>query len=200
MPFNPNDKFTCATVLEEATGKYVRLLKGSPQVVLKRAWNADEIGDAVNNKMVEFANRGFRSLGVALAEGDGKDGVTKWTMVGLLPLFDPPRHDTKATIERCHTQASRCDVCVWRGGHSGMQVEGAVLWLTSCSLFACADVNVVSQGLPMSMCSFSCCWISFWLADFLLMYSLLYCIHYCIVLLITAGPLEIVQTPMNTPP
>ena len=27
--------------------------------------------------------------------------VTKWNFVCLLPLFDPPRHDTKETIERC---------------------------------------------------------------------------------------------------
>jgi len=104
VPFNPVDKFTCATVVEEATGRVVRLLKGSPQVVLKRAWNSAELNDAVNNKMIEFANRGFRSLGIALAEGDGKDGETKWQMLGLLPLFDPPRHDTKATVEKCHTQ------------------------------------------------------------------------------------------------
>jgi H+-transporting ATPase len=73
-------------------------------VVLKRAWNSAELNDAVNNKMIEFANRGYRSLGIALAEGDGKDGETKWQMLGLLPLFDPPRHDTKATVEKCHTQ------------------------------------------------------------------------------------------------
>ena len=24
-----------------------------------------------------------------------------WKFVGLLPLFDPPRHDTKETIEHC---------------------------------------------------------------------------------------------------
>lgn len=24
-----------------------------------------------------------------------------WEMVGLLPLFDPPRHDTKETIDEC---------------------------------------------------------------------------------------------------
>ena len=24
-----------------------------------------------------------------------------WQFIGLLPLFDPPRHDTKETIERC---------------------------------------------------------------------------------------------------
>ncbi len=54
--------------------------------------------------MVEFANRGFRSLGVAMAEGDGADGKTEWHMLGLLPLFDPPRHDTKDTILYCKEQ------------------------------------------------------------------------------------------------
>lgn len=33
--------------------------------------------------------------------GDGPNGP-HWVMVGLVPLFDPPRHDTKETIERCH--------------------------------------------------------------------------------------------------
>lgn len=46
----------------------VRLLKGSPQVVLNRAWNKAELNDVVNNKMIEFAQRGFRSLGLAMAE------------------------------------------------------------------------------------------------------------------------------------
>ena len=41
----------------------------------------------------EFAGRGFRSLGVARAEGDGP-----WRFMGVLPLFDPPRDDAKATI------------------------------------------------------------------------------------------------------
>jgi hypothetical protein len=36
----------------------------------------------------------------AAAAEDG--GNTRWEMVGLVPLFDPPRHDTKETIERCH--------------------------------------------------------------------------------------------------
>lgn len=26
---------------------------------------------------------------------------TRWEFVCLLPLFDPPRHDTKATVEAC---------------------------------------------------------------------------------------------------
>ena len=43
--------------------------------------------------MNDFAARGFRSLGVAKADGDGK-----WQFLGVLPLFDPPRDDAKATI------------------------------------------------------------------------------------------------------
>lgn len=38
-----------------------------------------------------FATRGFRSLGVAVKEG-GND----WEVLGLLPMFDPPRRDTAA--------------------------------------------------------------------------------------------------------
>ena len=43
--------------------------------------------------MNDFAARGYRSLGVARADGDGP-----WTFLGVLPLFDPPRDDAKATI------------------------------------------------------------------------------------------------------
>ncbi len=35
-------------------------------------------------------------------------------MVGLVPLFDPPRHDTKETIERCHEV--RCLIENTKGG------------------------------------------------------------------------------------
>ena len=41
----------------------------------------------------EFAGRGFRSLGVARADEEGK-----WKFAGMLPLFDPPREQAKATI------------------------------------------------------------------------------------------------------
>eukprot|EP00887_Chlorella_sp_A99_P007955 scaffold12.g7955.t1 len=60
---------------------------------------------AVPQVITEYANRGFRGLGISRAEGDGSadvGGKPRWEMVGLVPLFDPPRHDTKETIERCH--------------------------------------------------------------------------------------------------
>jgi H+-transporting ATPase len=61
----------------------------------------------VTDKVTDLASRGYRALGVALAEGEGAAHApgTKWEYVGLVPLFDPPRHDTKATIERCAEQS-----------------------------------------------------------------------------------------------
>ena len=48
---------------------------------------------AVEKAVNEFAARGFRSLGVARAEQEGK-----WQFIGVLPLFDPPRDEAKETI------------------------------------------------------------------------------------------------------
>src|SRR6185437_9377024 len=48
---------------------------------------------AVDKAVDDFAARGFRALGVARADGDGP-----WQLLGVLPLFDPPREDAKATI------------------------------------------------------------------------------------------------------
>ena len=59
-------------VLTKCPCVHAHLLPAYDQVVLKRAHNAAELQDNVNNKMIEFANRGFRSLGIAMAEGDGK--------------------------------------------------------------------------------------------------------------------------------
>jgi H+-transporting ATPase len=55
--------------------------------------NVGEVKPAVEKAINEFAGRGFRSLGVARADEQGK-----WKFVGMLPLFDPPREQAKATI------------------------------------------------------------------------------------------------------
>jgi H+-transporting ATPase len=91
-PFDPVHKRTEATV-KGADGKQFKVTKGAPQVILKLSANAGEIKTAADKAVNEFAARGFRSLGVARAEGDGP-----WQFVGVLPLFDPPREDAKATI------------------------------------------------------------------------------------------------------
>jgi H+-transporting ATPase len=92
QPFDPVHKRTEATV-EGADGEQFKVAKGAPQVILALSANAGEVKPAVDKAVNEFAARGFRSLGVARAEGDGP-----WRFLGVLPLFDPPREDAKATI------------------------------------------------------------------------------------------------------
>ncbi len=91
-PFDPVHKRTEATV-KGADGKTFKVTKGAPQVILALSANAAAVKSAVDKAVDDFAARGFRALGVAREEGDGK-----WRLLGVLPLFDPPRVDAKSTI------------------------------------------------------------------------------------------------------
>jgi len=92
QPFDPVHKRTEATVIG-TDGKEFKVTKGAPQVILELSSNAEEVGPSVEKAINEFATSGFRSLGVARSDVDGP-----WQFVGLLPLFDPPREEAKATI------------------------------------------------------------------------------------------------------
>ena len=92
QPFDPVHKRTEATV-KSKDGKIFKVTKGAPQVIMALSANSAQVKVAVEHAVNEFAARGFRSLGVARAEGDGQ-----WQFLGVLPLFDPPRDDAKVTI------------------------------------------------------------------------------------------------------
>jgi H+-transporting ATPase len=92
QPFDPVHKRTEASI-KGADGKLFKVTKGAPQVILALSANAGQVKTAVETAVNEFATRGFRSLGVARAVEDGP-----WQFLGVLPLFDPPREDAKATI------------------------------------------------------------------------------------------------------
>ena len=92
QPFDPVHKRTEATV-KAKDGRTFRVTKGAPQVILALSANAGQVKVAVETAVNECATRGFRSLGVARADGDGQ-----WEFLGVLPLFDPPREDAKAMI------------------------------------------------------------------------------------------------------
>ena len=92
QPFDPVHKRTEADV-KGPDGQEFKVTKGAPQVILELSANADQIKLAVDKAVNEFAARGFRSLGVARTNQEGQ-----WQFVGVLPLFDPPREQAKATI------------------------------------------------------------------------------------------------------
>jgi len=90
-PFDPVHKRTEATV-KTKDGKTFKVTKGAPQVIAALT-NDAALSKAVEDAVNDFAARGFRALGVARADEDGK-----WRLLGVLPLFDPPRADAKETI------------------------------------------------------------------------------------------------------
>jgi H+-transporting ATPase len=92
QPFDPVHKRTEATVTAKGHTAF-KVTKGAPQVILALAATTGAAKASANSAVNEFAARGFRSLGVARAEGNGS-----WKLVGVLSLFDPPRTDAKATI------------------------------------------------------------------------------------------------------
>jgi len=91
-PFDPVSKRTEATV-EATDGTSFKVTKGAAQVILDLADNAAQVREATEKSINSFAERGFRSLGVAQTDPEGH-----WRFLGVLPLYDPPREDSKSTI------------------------------------------------------------------------------------------------------
>ncbi|XP_015942196.1 ATPase 11, plasma membrane-type isoform X1 [Arachis duranensis] len=102
LPFNPTDKRTALTYIDQ-DGKMHRVSKGAPEQILHLAHNKSDIERRVHAVIDKFAERGLRSLAVAYQEvpdGRKESAGGPWQFIGLMPLFDPPRHDSAETIRR----------------------------------------------------------------------------------------------------
>ncbi|KAM3568012.1 hypothetical protein VYU27_009855, partial [Nannochloropsis oceanica] len=98
MPFDPTVKRTEGTI-SLPTGEAFKVTKGAPHVILSlldQNSHASVI-EQCEKDVEALGERGIRSLAVAKTNG-GVDGA--WEMVGLLTFLDPPRPDTKDTIDR----------------------------------------------------------------------------------------------------
>ncbi|KAK8295522.1 hypothetical protein V6Z12_D05G069500 [Gossypium hirsutum] len=102
LPFNPVDKRTALTYID-AAGNWHRASKGAPEQIITLCNCKEDVKKKVHAVIDKFAERGLRSLAVARQEvpEKSKDGPgAPWQLIGLLPLFDPPRHDSAETIRR----------------------------------------------------------------------------------------------------
>ncbi|GFP97057.1 ATPase 8 plasma membrane-type [Phtheirospermum japonicum] len=102
LPFNPVDKRTAITYYD-SNGNWHRCSKGAPEQIIElcelKGAELKKAHDIIDN----YANRGLRSLGVArqtVPEKTKEGAGSPWEFVGLLPLFDPPRHDSAETIKK----------------------------------------------------------------------------------------------------
>jgi H+-transporting ATPase len=91
-PFDPVSKRTEANVQEN--GNQFKVSKGAPQVILSLVDDKVSISDQLTEDVNVFAQKGYRALGVART-----DNQNKWSYVGLIGLYDPPREDSADTIK-----------------------------------------------------------------------------------------------------
>ncbi|XP_018674765.2 plasma membrane ATPase 4-like [Musa acuminata AAA Group] len=102
LPFNPVEKRTAITYVD-SKGKWHRASKGAPEQIIDLCNMKEDARKKVHAMIGKFADRGLRALGVArqeVPEASKESAGAPWQFMGLLPLFDPPRHDSAETIRR----------------------------------------------------------------------------------------------------
>ncbi|MCH9631138.1 MAG: Potassium-transporting ATPase ATP-binding subunit [Chlamydiia bacterium] len=113
IPFDPVRKRTEANI--EVDGVSFSVTKGAPQMILELTKSSPDDMKKYNDSVDQFASKGFRTLGVA------KKDKENWVFLGIIPLFDPPREDTKETI---HTAKSMgVEVKMVTGDHVAIAKE-----------------------------------------------------------------------------
>ena len=99
LPFDPITKRTEGSLLNTETGERFKCSKGAPHIILRLVVDGKgcdpELAAKVENHVQELGSRGIRSIAVAKTDSKGT-----WRMLGLLTFLDPPRPDTKDTIDR----------------------------------------------------------------------------------------------------
>jgi H+-transporting ATPase len=113
-PFDPVSKRTEATIGSDAMDTF-RVSKGAPQIIWSLAMpntSVQELADHVS----AYASGGYRSLGVAQT---GSDGI--WQVLGIIALYDPPREDSKETVETA--TAMGVSVKMLTGDHTAVASE-----------------------------------------------------------------------------
>jgi len=99
IPYNPESKRSQAKIRSN-DGKIFLVTKGAPQKIIELLQRKEDYPQ-IDDKVLEFASGGYRTLAVAVTEGDEASG---WKLEGLIPLSDPPREDTAQTIKRLYEQ------------------------------------------------------------------------------------------------
>ncbi|HZD50146.1 MAG TPA: plasma-membrane proton-efflux P-type ATPase [Silvibacterium sp.] len=132
VPFDPVSKRTAATVTDGG-GKTVLVTKGAPQVIIDLAKPAADLAQKAKQTVDELAKKGLRALGVARSE----DGGATWSLLAVLPMFDPPRDDSKATIARVNQKGVRVKMIT--GDDTAIAIETARQLDMGANIIAAAD-------------------------------------------------------------
>jgi H+-transporting ATPase len=113
-PFDPVYKRTEARVAKG--GVTFKVTKGAPQMIAALCKGNGNFKNWATEHTEEFARRGYRTLGVARMDEGGQ-----WDFVGLISLHDPPREDSKETINTAKSMG--LDVKMITGDHVAIAEE-----------------------------------------------------------------------------
>ncbi|GAB5354511.1 hypothetical protein AAMO2058_000124700 [Amorphochlora amoebiformis] len=117
IPFDPSIKRTEASILHPEEGMF-KVTKGAAPEILQLCQNGKQLETKVMKTVDNLASRGYRALGVAVTDKEGA-----FQFCGVLSLFDPPRVDTKRTIERALEMGVQVKMIT--GDHTAIAIETA---------------------------------------------------------------------------
>lgn len=95
VPFDPVRKRTESIV--ENNGIEFSVTKGATQVIQGLCKLTDEEQKTIEEKVSDYASRGYKTLAVAKGKKEGD-----YEFLGILTLFDPPREDSAETIKEAN--------------------------------------------------------------------------------------------------
>ncbi|MGB5011583.1 MAG: plasma-membrane proton-efflux P-type ATPase, partial [Candidatus Dechloromonas phosphoritropha] len=132
VAFDPVTKRTQAS-LTDPSGRSIMVAKGAPQSIVDLAQAPADVAQKVKEAVDQLASTGSRALGVARSA----DGGTTWSFLGILPMFDPPRDDSKETIDKAAEKGVR--VMMITGDDTAIAIETAHQLGMGTHIIAAAD-------------------------------------------------------------
>ncbi|OJT22528.1 cation transporter [Archangium sp. Cb G35] len=109
IPFESENQFM-ATLNEDGKGGRVILLKGAPEVVLRRCTHDGPDAGKVLAEVERLASRGMRVLAMASKAVPASHGGLRpedvtggFRLLGLEGMIDPPREEAIQAVKACHT-------------------------------------------------------------------------------------------------
>jgi H+-transporting ATPase len=139
VPFDPVRKRTEAVI--DGDGETFTAIKGAPQVLLALSELPDEENVKIESEVERLAGRGYRTLAVGFRTDDGPV-----ELVGLIPLYDPPREDSAEVLQQMQDYGVRVKMIT--GDHVAIAREvGRLLGLEQETILARQLKGSGSQAL-----------------------------------------------------
>ena len=119
VPFDPVGKRTERDVTD-AQGRALKYTKGAPQVIIDLCTLDADSKTKAEQAVADLAAKGMRALGVAESTDDGKS----WSFLGILSMQDPPRDDSKETIQHAKEHGLRVKMVTGDDVAIGSEISG----------------------------------------------------------------------------